>query len=408
MLDALLREHVQTPTRLVMGVPDEQAIANATRRHTEQYSQMVFLQEELDWQCYQSYGLLSASLTLPEGTVIPLHLGERAFEIALARRMAAGEVQTTWFERHGSTPITELPSHWPADYRALVERRLKAIEENPNIRLIEQPEYKRRWNLPSWEDQLQDALRGWLLRRLEDARYWPTPQVTSAARLADRLRDDAEFLQVAELYRGRADFDLTKLVSELVLDEGVPYLSAFRYNDAGRRKREVWEQTWDLQRKEDAGQQVGDIPVPPKYASADFQKQSYWRLRGKLDVPKETFILYPGAEREADPTPVFGWAGWDHKQQSEALVLYFQEMQGKEGWNAERLAPLLVGLFELLPWLKQWHNEKGPGGRGVADDYEQFLHDEARSLGLGIDDLKSWAPAKKTGRGRGRKAAHAE
>ena len=58
-------------------------------------------------------------------------------------------------------------------------------------------------------------------------------------------------------------------------------------------------------------------------------------------------------------------------------------MQGKEGWNAERLAPLLVGLFELLPWLKQWHNEKGPGGRGVADDYEQFLHDEARSLGAG-------------------------
>ena len=46
-------------------------------------------------------------------------LGERAFEIVLARQMAAGELETAWFERHGSTPITELPAHWPADYRTL-------------------------------------------------------------------------------------------------------------------------------------------------------------------------------------------------------------------------------------------------------------------------------------------------
>jgi hypothetical protein len=28
-------------------------------------------------------------------------------------------------------------------------------------------------------------------------------------------------------------------------------------------------------------------PRPPKYQGADFQKQSYWRHRDKLDVPKE-------------------------------------------------------------------------------------------------------------------------
>ena len=38
-----------------------------------------------------------------------LKLGERPFEIALARQVAAGEEQTSWFERHGSTPITEIP-----------------------------------------------------------------------------------------------------------------------------------------------------------------------------------------------------------------------------------------------------------------------------------------------------------
>ena len=58
--------------------------------------------------------------------------------------MKDGE-ETAWFERHGSTPITEIPDHLPADYRDLLQRRLDAIESNPHIRLLEKPEYKRRW-----------------------------------------------------------------------------------------------------------------------------------------------------------------------------------------------------------------------------------------------------------------------
>ena len=85
----------------------------------------------------------------------------------MARKMAAGELETTWFERHGSTPITEIPAEWPDDYRRLVERRIALIESNPNIGLIEQPEYKRRWNTEPWEAQLERALRNWLLDRLE-------------------------------------------------------------------------------------------------------------------------------------------------------------------------------------------------------------------------------------------------
>src|SRR5207247_844480 len=93
-----------------------------------------------------------------------ISLGERAFEIVMARK----KVQTAWFERHRSTPITEIPKHWPADYRALVEKRIAAIEANPNIALIEQPEYKRRWNSEPYPDLEQRALRGWLLDRLEE------------------------------------------------------------------------------------------------------------------------------------------------------------------------------------------------------------------------------------------------
>ena len=38
--------------------------------------------------------------------------------------------------------------------------------------------------------------------------------------------------------------------------------------------------------------------MPPKYTSADFARAEYWSHRGKLDVPKERFILYPDAGRE--------------------------------------------------------------------------------------------------------------
>ena len=79
------------------------------------------------------------------GSLDTLSLGERAFEIALARKIAAGEEKSAWFERHGSTLITELPVAWPADYRDLVQRRLEVIESEPFINLLERPENKRRW-----------------------------------------------------------------------------------------------------------------------------------------------------------------------------------------------------------------------------------------------------------------------
>ena len=65
------------------------------------------------------------------------------------------------------------------------------------------------------------------------------------------------------------------------------------------------------------------IPVPPKYGRADFAKPSYWPLRGKLDVPKERFISYPGVGKENDPTPLVGWAGWNHLERAQALSSWY-------------------------------------------------------------------------------------
>lgn len=390
---ALLSPPNPAPTRASLDAA--RAITASLRRR------QIALQEELDWQVYRLYGLLDDDLTYAADggldSVPEVALGERAFEIVLARAMAAGEVETKWFERHGSTPVTEIPERWPAAYRALVERRIQAIATNPNIALIEKPEYKRRWAQESWDDLEKRALRSWLLDRLEEPRCWPldetgAPSLQSAVQLCDRVRHDEEFRRVAELYAGRPDVDLEKLVADLALEEAVPCLAAFRYTDDGLRKRAVWERTWDLQRREDAGEAL-DIPVPPKYAREDFRKGSYWSLRGKLDVPKERFVHYPDASRAADPSPVLGWAGWDHLQRARALAASYLRMKTDEGWPPERLVPLLAGLAELLPWLKQWHDDLDPAtGERLGTWFAGFVADEARELGTTAEVLGAWRP----------------
>jgi hypothetical protein len=361
---------------------------------------MISLQEELDWQCYRLYGLIDENL-IYGSNLPPIQLGQRAFEIVIARRMAAGEMETTWFDRHGSIPIIQIPAEWPEDYRKLVERRIELIETDHNISLIEQPEYKRRWNTESWDQQLQRALRAWLLDRLESARYWPdptqTPELTSCTHLAEVAARDPDFLQVAALYRGRDDFDLLALVTELVASEAVPFLPVLRYKPSGLTKRAVWERTWELQRREDAGEAVGAIPVPPKYAAADFKSADVWRLRGKLDVPKERFISYPSAERDSDRSLVVGWAGWHHLQQAVALAAYYDRMKHREGWAPARLMPLLAGLDQLVPWLLQWHNDVDLDLQlRLGEFYRDFVRDEAQSLGYTVEQLRAWQPPQAT------------
>lgn len=333
----------------------------------------------------------------------PLALGERAFEIVLARRMAAGVESSTWFARHGSTPITELPRHWPESYRRLVERRIELIKTDPNIGLIERPEFKRRWTAKSWEEQANAALRGWLLDRLEEPRYWPEPAaITTVARLAAALRADADFMQVARLYAGREDIDVAALVAEFMRAEAVPYLAALRYTESGLRKHAQWLQTWALQRREDAGEDVGDIPVPPRYTKADFTGVA-WDHRGKLDVPKERFVSYPGAEREADSSLPVGWAGWDPLARARALATWYLEAK-RVGRDVAHLTPLLAGLAELVPWLRQWYDEPNPDpaldrpGTQIAS----LVDAELRALHLSADDLTAWRPQQpRRGRRRG-------
>ena len=153
------------------------------------------------------------------------------------------------------------------------------------------------------------------------------------------------------------------------------------------------------------GRRSDRIAVPPKYTSADFRKNSYWQARGKLDVPKERFILYPDAGRETDPTPLLGWAGWDHAQQSLALSLIIGERE-KDGWGDDRLVPLVAELAELQPWVEQWHGEVDPDyGVSLAAFCREQLSARAAQVGKTLDELAAWRPVPAT---RGRRARSAE
>ena len=377
-------------------LPTYDLLATARDQAWNHLGRMIALQEELDWQCYRLYGIVDEELTLPAAQVPNLNLGERAFEIVLART----NEEPLWFERHHSTPIMEIPSDWPEAYRQLVEKRISLIESNRDIALIERPEYKRRWNLPSWREMESAALKNWLLDRMEANPIWHEHRLVSCAQLRDALSRDNDWVSVADLYNGAPVEDLEGFVARQATPEAVPFLPILRYTESGLRKRAEWEEVWRLQREEDAGQQV-NIPVPPKYVTKDFQKGDYWRLRGGLDVPKERFILYPGLERDSDRTPVLGWAGWNHLEQARALATYYQSMRTEEGWEEERLKPTLAGVLHLKPWLLQWHNEFDPEtGVKLGEYFSQFAESQCQELGFSPEEVRAWQPNSTTGLGR--------
>ena len=340
-----------------MPPPTRQTLDAARARAESLRRQQIALQEELDWRCYRLYGLIGNSSDYECPDPPEIRLGERAFEIVLARRIAAGEEETTWFTRHGATPITEVPAHWPEAYRQVVAARIALIESDKYIGLIERPEYKRRWAEEPWAQQEQAALRGWLLDRLEDPRYWPAPEtLTTTNKLADRARLDAEFMQMAEalhrplgLRRGRAGRGTggqrggaaaaTAALRRIGPPQAGGLGSAPGTSSAGRmpstppaplpgRERgdeepptvEVTDRKKPLS-PEGRGVGVrGDIPVPPKYQSKDFLKAEYWRLRGGLDVPKERFVSFPHCSRDADGSLVLAWAGCNSPRPSPATT----------------------------------------------------------------------------------------
>jgi len=366
--------------------------------------QLVFLQEELDWEVYRRFGLVDEGFTI-DSDDLEIMPNERAFEISLARMTSRGDVSSSWFSRHERQMVTEIPAQWPETYRELVQRRLDLIESDPMIRLLEQPEYKRRWATPSWESQLRDALTTFILDRMEARELWMDvngrPVTRSLAQLAEALKSDDDLRSALVMLTGDPSVNIQSAIASLIAEEAVPAAAPQRYKPSGLTKFREWQAVWELQRAEDRGEKV-TIPVPPKYAPADFAKASYWKARGKLDVPKERFIAYPGARRATDDTSVYGWAGWTHAEQGVAASTLLVEM-ASAGATVEQLMPLFAALIEVEPWIHQWHADVDPvAGVSPAAAVTGVIENQLARAQITRDDVAAWRPAAAT---RGRRPA---
>ncbi|MBK3582360.1 BREX-2 system adenine-specific DNA-methyltransferase PglX [Streptomyces sp. MBT57] len=399
-----------TPTRTVL--------LDASKEQERIRSRMILLQEELDWTVYGAYGLISTRdvglATLPDNLVregLPtVSLGERAFEIAMKRDAPDGESENAWITLHRGVPTTEVPD-WPEAYRKVVQARLDIIESNKDIQLLERPEYKRRWSTEPWKKREAAALRSWLLDAAERKDLWfeerddyIAPRTLSVFQLADALRHDEDVDAVRKLYAeahlDNPEASLATVLAAVIEAEHVPYLAALRYKDSGLRKREQWEHVWKQQREEDETGERLDIKVPPKYTGADFLKHSYWSNRGKLDVPKERFVSYPGASTDNDPSLLLGWAGWNHRDQAEALVNLLIDRSSVDGWSEDdpRFVPLLAGLQEIMLWVHQWYDaDDEEWGENPAKEFQTALNRGSVNRNLSREDLRAWRPE----RGRG-------
>lgn len=336
------------------GVPRGALIDRLTVERRNARERMVFLQEELDWLVYRAFGFTNSAV---------IETGHAAAE------------QRPFFSGGG-------PTHWVARSHETAEAR--------ELHILEDPLYKRPWlgrqgvlghGTKTLEVEVESTIES-LLRSEAEAVLQQSPgraQTIAQLRNALRTRDVARTIEEQHgvvLARAHLDHD------------ALPYLASLRLTDSGVEKHRQWCHVWQLQRLADSTGGASTVPVPPKYDQTDFRTAAGWRLRGKLDVPRERFISYPDAESQDDREGLFGWAGWDHVDRARALAAIYLERKDEDGWPSSRLRPLLAGVAELLPWLAQWQHAPDPiSGENLATFFDDWTREECRSHGFSLAEL---------------------
>ena len=204
--------------------------------------------------------------------------------------------------------------------------------------------------------------------------------------------------------------DLGKVIADLVADEHVPHLAALRYKDVraapsgptgsrcgtcnGPRTRCPTRRRSGSSASRSRCRRSTPRRTSPRPATGSIAASSTCRRNASSRTR--------GASRDGDPSLLVGWAGWDHREQAQALATLIVAREQEDGWAADRLLPLVAGLREILPWVRQWHGEFDPEwGSSPADIYAGFLAETTNRLHLTDEALTSWRPPKAT---RGRKA----
>jgi hypothetical protein len=336
-----------------------EALAARWRRADHVRQQMVFLQEEIDWHVYGLFGLLSGALEAPAAGPRALPRGQRAFERAGGRRsfVRADGAPLLPDAAECETGATELAS----EYAAITARREEEIRNNHSVRAIERYMFKRLWR-DTEENVVESAFRSrhdhsqlasWLLDRIEEVAAVREAPFT-VGRLAGDLMARPDVLVVVEVLTGSRSFGLEQVVQSAVEEHAIPLHPAHLFTDSGLAKRRAWEEVWAQQRLDDAGRIVRAIVAPPEYSqgsrgkSTDYVRTEYWRLRGKLDVPKESFVAFTEVPGRRGPETPYGWAGWSSLHRLKAILAIDEELENASVARADRMG-LLDSAWRLLP-----------------------------------------------------------
>ena len=235
-LDTLAQERQQRlPAALAASLPMPRADWEQNRDQADRLlREMIALQEELDWRCYRLYGVTHDELTYQDGTGQPLTPRTSA--------SASGPSRSSWPARWppatspppGSSATGPRPSPRSPSAGPRRTARSSSAGSSGSERPLRRPAGAARVQAP-----LERGRLGRPGRRPPSAagsrRGSKTPATGAATPPPDRPparrgaeRDD-DFMDVAELYRGEAGFDVGALVTELVEPEAVPLLPAERY-----------------------------------------------------------------------------------------------------------------------------------------------------------------------------------
>ena len=200
--------------------------------------------------------------------------------------------------------------------------------------------------------------------------------------------------EVTNLATGRADIDLANLVEELVLDEAVPYLAAWRFTDGGMRSHAVWERTWQLQRQEDAIDALRELSEDdPRRLSAEQAA-----ARKKVEAAEYRFAGSdaPGGVEDAhDGVGGDGLAGTRLADNGNRLAFRDAEADVLQRLHHAGAPALGQAGGELIGPARRPGRPLGLDGRGR---HEREETDEYRRRGAAADPAGQWRAAAGPGR----------
>jgi hypothetical protein len=153
---------------------------------------LVSLQEEMDWRVYGLFGLSTVEAPSVDAVRVPVEPHHRPFEVRLAREVATDISASEWFRVHKRAAPKDVSGPLADLYRQRL-RLLDDAEHGKQLRLLETPETKRRWSPPDDTKAFANAVRTWLLERIETTfREQTQPELRTARQLAlDLARDPA-------------------------------------------------------------------------------------------------------------------------------------------------------------------------------------------------------------------------